>query len=391
MSQRRVVYWNNIPAPYVVERFNALAERGRLDFEAWFSWRTLPDRSWAVEEATWKFRHRYLPNGKVGRRQCALPTAIISRAKPDLLVSLYASPSFLTGWSIARARHIRTAFWVEATHDRWTPRSWWKEALKRRIFPKVDGFFTTGDDGRAFVERYGARADRVFYLPYFADYETFARGAAEAWPRRDEIRAELGVRGITFLNVGRLWWGKGLDTLIAAFAQVQQRTDREMSLVLVGDGEEEARLRKQAEDLGAQNVIFGGFRSKPELAAIYAASEVFVFPTLGDPYGLVLDEAMAAGLPAISTTAAGEIRTRITDGVSGMLVPPGDVAALAAKMEVLASDDKRRREMAEAAPRRLKGLSAARWAELFEEAVAVIVGSSDSRVPSHPAEQEAVR
>ena len=56
----RIVYWNNIPAPYMVERFNAVAKRRNLEFEAWFSARTEDDRSWSVNEESWNFRWRYL-------------------------------------------------------------------------------------------------------------------------------------------------------------------------------------------------------------------------------------------------------------------------------------------------------------------------------------------
>ncbi|AER56169.1 hypothetical protein DSC_07590 [Pseudoxanthomonas spadix BD-a59] len=54
-----VVYWNNIPSPYMVERFNALADRNPFEFEAWFNDRIHSDRSWTVDEAAWRFRYRY--------------------------------------------------------------------------------------------------------------------------------------------------------------------------------------------------------------------------------------------------------------------------------------------------------------------------------------------
>ena len=63
-----VVYWNNIPAPYMVERFNALHDRRAVDLEVWFSERTVADRSWRIDESEWRFRYRYLPRVPVGWR-----------------------------------------------------------------------------------------------------------------------------------------------------------------------------------------------------------------------------------------------------------------------------------------------------------------------------------
>ncbi len=91
---------------------------------------------------------------------------------------------------------------------------------------------------------------------------------------------------------------------------------------------EDGTLRQACAARGIRNVSFVGFIQKRELPRYYALADVFVFPTLGDPYGLVVDEAMACGLPVISTSAAGEIHDRVEDGVNGYIVPPGRMALL---------------------------------------------------------------
>jgi hypothetical protein len=84
----RVVYWTNIPAPYMVDRFNALARRENLQFEAWFSARTKKGRSWRVDEGGWDFPHRYLPSINRGAYPLAVPTPLLLGEVPDLLVTL---------------------------------------------------------------------------------------------------------------------------------------------------------------------------------------------------------------------------------------------------------------------------------------------------------------
>src|SRR5690606_24316100 len=97
-----VVYWNNIPAPYMVERFNALVARDSFEFEAWFNDRIEKGRSWEVDETKWRFRYRYVPTSSIRGLRLHWPLPLLERRRPDLLVSLYAEPSFVVGWAIAK-------------------------------------------------------------------------------------------------------------------------------------------------------------------------------------------------------------------------------------------------------------------------------------------------
>jgi glycosyltransferase involved in cell wall biosynthesis len=378
----RVVYWNNIPAPYMVERFDALAKRGNLDFEAWFSARTESDRSWKVDESKWRFSYRYLPSVELGRSALAFPGLLLRGRAPDVLVSLYAGADFMAGSTLARRRGARIAFWVEVTYDAWVKRRRWKEAVKARILPAADGILTAGDDGQSFARRYGVSDDRIHHVPHVVDFERLARGARLAEGERDRLRAELGVRGVTFVYVGRLWAGKGLTYLLDAFGGLQARDVGEVSLLLVGDGSDEDELRAKARAKGLRNIVFCGFQGDDVLSRLYAASDVFVFPTLGDPFGMVVLEAMACGLPVIATTAAGEIAERVAEGVNGFLVAPASSDQLLERMTALARDKDLRDAMGAASIRKVAGQSPDVWAEAFERAVdriLVMPRTSDSR------------
>jgi glycosyltransferase involved in cell wall biosynthesis len=364
----RVVYWNNIPAPYMVDRFNAIAVRGNLEFEAWFSARTEPDRSWSVDEDTWGFRFQYLPGITVRSRPFAFAPKLFGSALPDVLVGLHADPGFLASHTLARARGVRTVFWVTPTFDAWIHRRKWKEAIKRGAFAHVAAIFTTGADGTAFAERYGAARERIFVLPHFVDCSYLTSQLRNASVERGAVRAELGIRGLAYLYVGRLWRGKGLDYLIDAFAKFVSETGLEATLVLVGDGPEESRLRQRADEERLR-VVFAGFHQRDQLSRIYAAADVFVFPTLGDPFGHVVEEAMSCGLPVISTSAAGEIRSRMSDGHDGFIVPPGDSCALFERMEVLAKNKSLRDDVGRAAAERVRDRGVDDWAAEFESAI----------------------
>lgn len=372
-----VVYWNSIPSPYMVERFNALADRCAFDFEAWFNDRIRPDRSWEVDERTWRFRYRYLPATRIGRWTLHWPLPVVGR-RPDVLVSLYAEPSFLVGWAIAKVRGAKTGFWVEVTFDRWIKRNRVKERLKHWLFPHVDAVVTVGADGKRFARKYGAASEQIHFAPHTIDVLHYQQGADVARSRRDTLRRELGLEGTTFIYVGRLWWGKGINYLLDAFEAVQRELVEEVSLLLVGDGPEEAMVRQTCTRRGMRNVVFAGFKQKAELPSYYSLADVFVFPTLGDPYGLVVDEAMACGLPVISTSAAGEIRDRIEEGVNGYIVPPEDATTLAVSMRKLAESAELRARMGCASAERIQGHTPEKWAQDFERIVEALVGCNCS-------------
>jgi glycosyltransferase involved in cell wall biosynthesis len=371
-----VVYWNNIPSPYMVERFNAVADLDNLEFEAWFNGRIESDCSWEVVESQWRFRYRYLPTTRLLGQTQRWPVPVLGR-RADVIISLYAEPVFVGGWLLAKLRGCRTAFWCQVTMDRWVKRNWFKNGVKRLMFPHVDATLGHGEQSRRFAMQYGVPPSRALTLPHAIDVKHFREGSAAARDRREAFRRKHGLRGVTFLFVGRLWWGKGIIYFLEAFASVQRSVEQEVSVLLVGDGPEEPNLKRFVEEKSIRNVTFAGFKQKKDIVLFYAGSDVFVFPTLGDPYGLVVDEAMACSLPVISTTAAGEIRERIENGYNGFLCPPEDTAALTRAMVELVQDASLRRRMGERSFVRIRGQTPEKWANDFERVVETILGKSD--------------
>lgn len=366
----RVVYWLNQPTPYFVARFNAVADRCQLDFEAWFNEVRQADRSWEVNESSWRFRARYIQPRRPPRRlgwlgQPRLPIAELSDTAPDLVVQEYDRPLLATGFLAARAHATRTAFRVLPNYDTWSQRTWWRELSKHFLFRAVDGAKVPGPDGAALARRYGLSDDRIHTVTQSVDTAHYQGASSVPAEERARVRERLGLRGCVFVYVGRLWWGKGLQHLLEAYEQLRARRS-DVSLLVIGDGVDEAHYRNRATAL--PNVIFTGFIQPTQLPRAYALADVFVFPTLGDPNGLVVEEAMAAGLPVVSTSAAGDIQRRLPTG-AGFIVPPADPAALADRMDRLAADPAARARMACTAQTLAVERSDERYAREFERFV----------------------
>jgi glycosyltransferase involved in cell wall biosynthesis len=368
----RVVYWNYMPAPYMVDRFNALVRREELNFEAWFSARREPHWSgaWEVNESQWEFQYRYIPSILVRGRSIGFPPQLLSKSRPSVLVSPHGEPAFVASWLAARRSGVRTAFWVVHTFDSMVPRVGWKERLKHYMFRRTDAIFVPGEDARSYALRYGAPIERILTVPHpvASDFVGVANRASRG-VERSQLRAKLGLNGVTFLYAGRLWWGKGLNYLLDAFATVQNSTSQLVNLLLVGDGPDQKILEERCQELGITNVVFAGFQQRYDLPRYYSAADVFVFPTLGEPFGLVVGEAMSCGLPAISTTAAGEIHDRIEDGVNGYTIPPANSSAMAHRMLKLVEDQDLRDRMGKAAAHKVARCTPDRWGIDFKVAI----------------------
>jgi glycosyltransferase involved in cell wall biosynthesis len=148
------------------------------------------------------------------------------------------------------------------------------------------------------------------------------------------------------LFVGRLVPEKGIQDLLQAYDALDDSLKSELSLVIVGDGPLRHSLQLRASRLMQGSVKITGFVQRDELAAYYALAEMFVFPTYTDTWGLVVNEAMACGLPIIASSAAGCVADLVIDGWNGRVIKPGHISELTSSIVHLAMDSQLRARMA---------------------------------------------
>ena len=175
--------------------------------------------------------------------------------------------------------------------------------------------------------------------------------------KRDEKR---------ILFVGRLNAQKGIAGLVDAFG----RMSVEARLAVVGDGPDHAALVEQARALGvADRITWHGARPQPELPALYREASVVVVPSTGEGLGLVAAEALLCETPVVAYDSGG-VTDMVVDGETGLLVPPGDTAALARSLDLLLKDPARRDGMGRAGRMHALALfapesAARRYAQLY--------------------------
>lgn len=147
----------------------------------------------------------------------------------------------------------------------------------------------------------------------------------------DDVEPALRSRPFVFA-VGRHVHQKGFDVLLEAYARLCQERDLEWDLVIAGDGPEHAGLIAQSQSLGlGERVEFVGVTDRPATVALFKGCSLFVLPSRHEPFGIVNLEAMAAGRPVVATSVGG-VPEFVSQGETGLLVPPEDPVALAAAM-----------------------------------------------------------
>lgn len=370
----RVAYWVNQPAPYFVGRFNAVADRGTLDFEAWFSETRQPDRSWEVDPSQWRFRARSIPGRRLPLtrgRLIRFPLREMRELRPDVLVLEYDRAHFAVTALAATALAGRVCLRVLPNFDAWSRRTWWREAAKALLFRSVDGAKVPGPAGASLAVRYGLPRRRTWTVTQSIDVVHYGSALAVDADERARLRESLHLHGCVFLYIGRLWDGKGVSHLLDAY-EIVRAAEPDVSLLLVGDGVDEARYRARAATL--PGVAFAGFVQAFDIPRVAAAADVFVFPTLGDPNGLVVEEALASGLPVITTSAAGDIAARVPDPET-TVVPPADPHALADRMVRLARSPAERSRLAAAGLALVADRGHDRYAEDFETFILGVLAS----------------
>ncbi len=230
-----------------------------------------------------------------------------------------------------------------------------KNAIKRLFYGLLrhlsHGWLVIGTANRDYYLVNGMSEETIFSVPYAVDNTAFAQRAADAGTTREALRAELGLEEgrPVVLYASKFMERKRPEDLVAAFARMAaEPAARRPYLVMVGDGERHAPLQEQAKSLNIEQLIrFAGFRNQSELPRFYDLCDVFVLPSLLEPWGLVVNEVMNAGRAVIVSDQVGAAADLVHDGENGFVFPAGNVGRLADALRQILSDPERCRRMGE--------------------------------------------
>ena len=313
---RKTLLVTNIPTPYRIPLFNELS--AGLRDQGWhlkvvFAAPTYARRNWKLDEGL-QFDHEVL--GEASRSHRPIFTypgllGILGKERPDVVISAGFSAATLKVWLWSMLSRVPFYIWSGSISA--------EENVLRRLYRMLlvrsaAGAVCYGSRARTYMARLGVKESNLHTAINTVDVAFFRERTAM-------LRASRNREGpARILYLGDLIHRKRVDLLLHGIQDLAKRR-RDFVLDIVGDGPLARPLQRLADDLGIRDLVrFEGYRQKDELPHYFARASAFVFPTQSDVWGLVLIEAMAAGLPCIASVHAGATADVIQEGVNGFAV-----------------------------------------------------------------------
>ena len=333
---KRVLFLTNYPSPYRVHFFDELGKY--MDVTVLYSDRVedMKHRNAAwFEEGEHGFQAvRLTPKLRVGRRYLCFDVLPWLKKKFDAIVVCgYSSPTAILAMAWLRLHKI--PFYMEVDGGLIRQDGKLKHFVKKSLVCLANQWLSSGIHTTKYLVHYGAKEERVIHYPFSSLYEQDILKEPLTREEKEALRMELGIEEKhMILAIGQFIHRKGFDVLL----QAAKNLDPDIGIYIVG-GETTDEYRKLRETLGLRNVHFLEFQKKERLALLYKAADLFVLPTREDIWGLVINEALAYGLPTVTTDRCVAGLELIEDGVNGYVVPVGDAEALAEKIRAVLESD----------------------------------------------------
>ena len=272
-------------------------------------------------------------------------TAALDRLDPDAVaVNAYSLPDALACLAWCQRRRRAAVLMMESNAND-AERSSLRERVKGRLIAGFGAALAGGTAQRRYLHHLGFPDARIFEPYDVVDNAFFRDGAAAVRAGHEPVDALPGLAGQVpfFLASNRFVARKNLERLIRAYARYRASAEGPWGLVLLGDGPLRSDLEALADTLGLAGVTFAGLQEYGALPAYYGRAGAFVHPALVEPWGLVVNEAAAAGLPVIVSDRAGCAPDLVRHGENGFAFDPEDVDGLTSHLAEVASMTPERR------------------------------------------------
>lgn len=259
-----------------------------------------------------------------------------------------------------------------------------KRRVKKLLVSLFDGAILGGTPQLRHFESLGMCPRRMVTGYDAIDNDYFSEQSRNVRESADECRERLFLPQRYLLSLGRMVEKKNLKTLVEAYALVRkERRETDLKLVFVGSGECQGELVRRCDELGLlhtdkpgkdvhADVFFYGFRQIDENPVFYALAEAFVLPSLHEEWGLVVNEAMACGLPILVSKEVGSAEDLVVDGLNGFHFSPASAVQLADKVMKLHDDPVLRERMGKASAARIDDWGCENFALKAREILALV-------------------
>ncbi len=343
MAKRRILFMTVIPSPYQRQLFDRLSKAQAFDVKVLYYAIGAHDRQWEhpklsdFEVVMPGTQFRWLG----GTAYCNLGVMRwVSEAKPELVVvSDYSAPTAQIVMRALGARGLPWVFWGEVPG--FSQRGRIGSFVRKRLQAPLASATAIAAIGSKAVSAYKDLfpGKAVFNIPYFCDLAGYQEASRK--------RPAVGAGAVDILFSGQLIVRKGCDSLLSAFSSVASK-HTQARLIMLGDGPERERLKAMVPDALRDRIVFLGHREPQDIPDIFANAHVFCLPSRHDGWGVVVNEALGAGLPIVVSDAVGAGHDLVLDGVNGYRVRTDDHDQLVEALGRIVGDAELRERMSAA-------------------------------------------
>ncbi len=334
----KVLWITNLPSPYRVQFFNELSKYCNL--LVLFERHSASDRhnKWSSEN-TYNFNYKVLNGTPTSHETAVCPSVLryITRNKYDIVViTNYYSPTGML--AILKMKLLKIPFYIEADGGFKKQDSRLKYLVKNYFIKSASGWFSTSKKTDEYFLFYGAKKEKIYRYPFSSINDSDICTIEEIKYSKNYYKEKINHSNERIiLGVGQFIHRKGFDMLLEAYSKISTPC----VLILVGCGDKENEYRDLIDKNNLAGVYIEPFKDAKELVDYYRAADIFVLPTREDIWGLVVNEAMAYGLPVITTDRCVAGLELIEHGKNGFICSLNNISdSLPAFLDRLLSEEK---------------------------------------------------
>lgn len=350
-TKKRVLFITNIPSPYRVDFFNELGKY--CDLTVIFERKSSDDRSSEWHKYNFdNFNGVFLKSLKVGANRgftFSVIKYINLYSKDTIIVGGYATP---TGMFAITYLNFKKIPFILNSDGGFINRDekFVKRHIKKYFISSADTWLSTGEETNAYLKYYGANPLNIEVYPFTTMLEKDLIRIQVSKNLKISIKEELNIREEKIvLSIGQFVHRKGLDVLIKA----SENLPKDIGIVIIG-GKPTIEYINLKEKLNLTNLYFVDFQNKESLKKYFTISDIFVLPTREDIWGLVINEAMANGLPIITTNRCVAGIELVKNEDNGFIVPVNDDIALYKSIAAIINDEKKLLSMSNSSLKKIK-------------------------------------
>lgn len=335
MNSKKIVFLNYIPSPYRVDFFNELNKF--CDLTVIFYYPGMPNTPWQDFEKKREFKHVFLFEKASKLRGIINLLKLLKRHKQDtIVIGGYAMAAEII--AIFFLKFFKINFILNSDGG-FVTHGFFKTILKKRLIQSATYWLSTGVNTTKTLLYYGAKTSNIFEYHFSSirknEVLSDVLNDSTITKLKNELKLETNIFYIVF--VGQLVQRKGVDVLLKSLAFID---DKKIEIIIIGAGEEENSLKEYLNiQKDSNKVHFLGKLSKDLVLKYLKVSDFFVFPSREDIWGLVLNEAIANGLPIISTSRVGSAYSLISPSKNGFIIDADNPIILAETINRLVLKD----------------------------------------------------